>query len=78
MARQKLVALRRLTNGWIDVDQEGLNGWVLTYNPDDDRLYIHAPDENMTVQTTYAANERGLGNARYWMRKHKTEDAALD
>lgn len=70
MARRKSVVLKRHENGLIAVDQEGLEGWILTFNPDDERLYIHAPNEQLSVQTTYAANERGLGNARYWMRKH--------
>jgi hypothetical protein len=75
MARQKKVELKRHANGLIAVDQDGLNGWILTFNPDDDRLYIHAPDENLTVRTTYASDKRGLENARYWMRKHAVEVA---
>lgn len=50
------------------MDSEQCNGWVITYNPDDDRLYVEYPDG--IAGATFQANGRGRDNARYWARRH--------
>lgn len=56
----------RHENGLIAVDQGTFNRWIITYNPDDNRYYVHRPDENLTVEKTY----KDLRNAKQFARAH--------
>lgn len=59
-------------NGLIAVEQLPCNGWVMTYNPDDGRFYVHAPDDNLTIMKTFGG-VKGLNNARHWAKTHNIE-----
>ena len=56
-------------NGEIAIRQTTINGFEISYNPDDDRWYVlHiATDEN---RTTYAGNRKGFYNATQYAKKH--------
>lgn len=48
--------------------QGKINGWMITWNPDDNRFYVERADH--TPGATYAGNERGLQNARQFAKNH--------
>lgn len=47
------------------VTQAAVNGWQLSWNPDDKRWYVERPD------VTAAAAFKEFRNATNWARKHK-------
>ena len=58
--------IRVHANGNIAVEQESVNGWDISYNPDDARFYVHRPDAEGTIEKTYNT----LRNARQYARTH--------
>jgi hypothetical protein len=64
--------IARHANGLISVDQCMINGFRITYNPDDNRFWVDGLDENDEPinYATFQANEKGLQNARYYATKH--------
>lgn len=58
--------MRMTPSGAIAVNQEPVNGWDISYNPDDGRFYVHARDENHTVHSIV----KELRNARQYARTH--------
>ena len=54
-------------------ERECINGFEMTYNPDDDRWYVC--DRNtfgdLETRATYANNGKGVANARRYMRTHQ-------
>lgn len=42
-----------LPDGSPAVDQGVCNGWPISYNPDDDRYYVHWPDEDQNTRARF-------------------------
>lgn len=65
-------------NGLIAVDQQPVGTTPITFNPDDDRFYVHAGtddgrrggDVRKTFGTSHGDYEKALANARYWAKAH--------
>lgn len=57
------------------VDQETINGWPISWNPDDNRFYVEIPEEVAGARGVAAAmfNSalKGWHNTLYWARRHK-------
>lgn len=58
----------RYENGLIAVEQCTVNGWTITYNPDDNRFW--ATDGDDIMGHTFKADEKGMNNATYWCKTH--------
>ena len=61
--------LQRHDNGLIAVNQLPVNGWLISFNPDNDRFYIHRDTEEGrtggdVVHT--CGGPSGFRNARRW------------
>lgn len=67
MSRQSLIL--RDSHG-ISVRQTGLNGFDLSYCPDDGRFYVCDRNEygDLETRATFAGTEKGFHNARHFMR----------
>lgn len=35
------------------VNQGDVHGWAVSWNPDDNRFYVHAPDEDSTTRAVF-------------------------
>ena len=57
--------IQYLPSGRIAVSQLPVNGWDISYNPDDDRWYVCDP-VTMDAIKIYAE----LRNARYWAKRN--------
>ncbi len=68
--RQRTNYICRDGHKLLTVDQGITNGWAISFNPDDDMFYVHAPDENQTTVRVYNM----LRNARQWAKHHDTAD----
>jgi glutamate/tyrosine decarboxylase-like PLP-dependent enzyme len=62
--RVKLPGVLREPNGLVAVEQTPVNGWAISFNPDDDRFYVHNADGST------AATFTALRNARQYARGH--------
>lgn len=58
--------------GQIAVRQTPINGFDLSYNPDDGRWYVCDCNEygDLETRATFAGDKKGFENARYFARKH--------
>ena len=56
----------KMIDGDIAVDQDRINGWFMTFNPDDDRFYVSANDDGIATATF-----RHWRNATNYARTHK-------
>lgn len=54
------------------VDQAPINGWHISYNPDDDRFYICYLSSygDLETRATFANNAKGIANMRHYARHH--------
>lgn len=60
-----------------DVEQGTVAGWLITYNPDDGRFYLHGTDEEKETGISERTYNR-LDNAVYYARTHpRAEDAPV-
>ena len=64
MKRNPSHKLQRISNGEPDVDQGCINGYELSFNPDDNRFYVTDSDGG-TVATF-----KEFRNAVQWSRNH--------
>ena len=62
--------LRLEADGRIAIQQETVNGWPISWNPDDGRFYVHNLDEDQTTAGTFTL----LRNARYWAKTHNVAE----
>jgi hypothetical protein len=62
--------MRREPNGEPKIDQGQLNGWFLTWNPDDDRFYVSPEDDGVAV-ATFARFTNATRYARTHVRKEQ-------
>lgn len=69
MANAPKTPATRAADGTIKCDQPMTNGWYITYNPDDDRLYV-ANNGQGVASATFTATDKGLANARNWAKTH--------
>lgn len=56
---------KRLASGEPEVDQGEINGWNVSWNPDDGRFYVVAGKRVATFVL--------WANATYWARTHKVQ-----
>lgn len=77
------------SEGSYTVEQPVVGGWIISYNPDNDRFYVHKPTEDgkhgADMVATYQANKVGWSNLLQYCRTHKPpapldppEPASLD
>lgn len=57
----------------VSVSQLPVNGFDISYNPDDKRFYVCDKNAHGDLETvaTFAGDDKGLANAREYARKHK-------
>ena len=67
---QRIPGVRRLPSGEPDVTQTPINGWDISYNPDDNMFHVANP---RTLETF--ARYSDMRNARQWARAHKAPHA---
>jgi hypothetical protein len=66
---------RKSAGGTYEIDQGDVYGFPVTYNPDNDRFYLHSGgvQDGTGVLGTWAANDRGWANLIQFVRtKRKT------
>ncbi len=61
---------RIYADGEPEVEQGKHHGFILSWNPDDNRYYVHAPDEDKTVCATF----KRWTNAVRWAKTHKVKE----
>ena len=77
MARVGLFIVRKTANGEYAVDQGDMYGFSVSYNPDDDRFYLHGPDgqDGSHVIARYESKSRGWANLLQFARRKSMMDA---
>ncbi len=67
--------LRKYANGLVAVNQEPVNGWLMSFNPDDDRFYVVAPaasgPHGIVAKTFGGTIASGFKNAREFARRNQ-------
>lgn len=59
----------------IAVEQSSVNGFDISYNPDDDCWYVCDKNEYNELKTraVFQPGRKGFHNARYWAKTHKPD-----
>lgn len=67
------VQIQRHPNGVICIEQDSINGFDISYNPDDELWYVYDRDEygDYRTRARFAGNTKGFTNAHYWARTNK-------
>lgn len=72
MYKRKFV---RICNGTIDLDvyQGNVNGFEISFNPDDRRFYVcdHNEYGDEETRATFAGDAKGWANAVFWAKNHQ-------
>jgi len=55
-------------NGEISIMQSPVNGFCISYNPDDSRWYVTGPDNE--TRAIFSGTPKGFYNARQYARRH--------
>jgi hypothetical protein len=53
-------------NGLLAVDQGEIHGWPVSFNPDDDRFYVHEKNQDADTRATF----KDYRNAVQYCRTH--------
>jgi hypothetical protein len=67
MSKAKEHFVRKDADGWIAIDQGTHHGFPVSYNPDDEHFYVHAPDSQDGLGCL--GRFKSWGNAMYFAKQ---------
>jgi len=66
--RKTRYSVNRLENGLLDVEQDCIGRYQITYNPDDNRFHVNVIGTYCSI-ATFAGNQKGYWNVVAWVKQ---------